>query len=298
MIGREHIAVLSREVCDNLIGTGCKVFVDATVGGAGHSIGLLERYRQLHIIGIDRDKEALDRAEVTLKGYSDRVTLLRGNFRDLRQILGGIGVTSMDGILFDLGISSYQLAAGRGFSFNDDEGLDMRMDTRDVLTAYEIVNSFRQDEIARILYEYGEEWQSRRIAKAIFENRKKGRIRTARELAAIVASVKRKTGKIHPATKTFQALRIAVNDELGSLSEGMDTAVQLLTPGGRIGIITFHSLEDRMVKHFIRDASAKGSLRAINKKPVLPAEEEIRENTRARSAKLRVAEKTEDLAYA
>ncbi len=288
MIGREHIAVLSREVCDNLIGTGCKVFVDATVGGAGHSIGLLERYRQLHIIGIDRDKEALDRAEVTLKGYSDRVTLLRGNFRDLRQILGGIGVTSMDGILFDLGISSYQLAAGRGFSFNDDEGLDMRMDTRDVLTAYEIVNSFRQDEIARILYEYGEEWQSRRIAKAIFENRKKGRIRTARELAAIVASVKRKTGKIHPATKTFQALRIAVNDELGSLSEGMDTAVQLLTPGGRIGIITFHSLEDRMVKQRFREDSA---LTVLTRKAVMPGTDEIRSNPRARSAKLRVAEK-------
>jgi len=288
LIGREHIAVLSREVCDNLIGTGCKVFVDATVGGAGHSIGLLERYRQLHIIGIDRDKEALDRAEVTLKGYSDRVTLLRGNFRDLRQILGGIGVTSMDGILFDLGISSYQLAAGRGFSFNDDEGLDMRMDTRDVLTAYEIVNSFRQDEIARILYEYGEEWQSRRIAKAIFENRKKGRIRTARELAAIVASVKRKTGKIHPATKTFQALRIAVNDELGSLSEGMDTAVQLLTPGGRIGLITFHSLEDRMVQQRFRADSA---LTVLTRKAVMPGTDEIRSNPRARSAKLRVAEK-------
>jgi len=288
LIGREHIAVLSREVCDNLIGTGCKVFVDATVGGAGHSIGLLERYRQLHIIGIDRDKEALDRAEVTLKGYSDRVTLLRGNFRDLRQILGGIGVTSMDGFLFDLGISSYQLAAGRGFSFNDDEGLDMRMDTRDVLTAYEIVNSFRQDEIARILYEYGEEWQSRRIAKAIFENRKKGRIRTARELAAIVASVKRKTGKIHPATKTFQALRIAVNDELGSLSEGMDTAVQLLTPGGRIGLITFHSLEDRMVQQRFRADSA---LTVLTRKAVMPGTDEIRSNPRARSAKLRVAEK-------
>jgi 16S rRNA (cytosine1402-N4)-methyltransferase len=288
LIGREHIAVLSREVCENLIGTGCKVFVDATIGGAGHSIGLLERYRQLHIIGIDRDKEALDRAEVTLKGYSDRATLLRGNFRDLRQILGGIGVTSMDGILFDLGISSYQLSAGRGFSFNDDEGLDMRMDTRDVLTAYEIVNSFRQDEIARILYEYGEEWQSRRIAKAIFENRRKGRISTARELAAIVASVKKKTGRIHPATKTFQALRIAVNDELGSLSEGMDTAVQLLTPGGRIGIITFHSLEDRMVKQRFRKDSA---LTVLTPKAIRPGIDEIRSNPRARSAKLRIAEK-------
>jgi 16S rRNA (cytosine1402-N4)-methyltransferase len=286
--GQEHIAVLSREVCENLIGTGCKVFVDATIGGAGHSIGLLERYRQLHIIGIDRDKEALDRAEGTLKGYSDRVTLLRGNFRDLKQILGGIGVTSIDGILFDLGISSYQLAAGRGFSFNDDEELDMRMDARDVLTAYEIVNSFRQDEIARILYEYGEEWQSRRIAKAIFDRRKKDRIRTARELAGIVASVKRKTGKIHPATKTFQALRIAVNDELGSLSDGMDAAVDLLARGGRIGIITFHSLEDRMVKQRFRGDAA---LTVLTRKAIRPGIDETRNNPRSRSAKLRVAEK-------
>ncbi len=288
MSGQEHIAILSREVCENLIGTGCEVFVDATVGGAGHSIGLLERYRQLHIIGIDRDKEALDRAEETLKGYSSRATLLRGNFRDLKQILGGIGVTSIDGILFDLGISSYQLAAGRGFSFNDDEELDMRMDVRDVLTAYEIVNSFRQDEIARILYEYGEEWQSRRIAKAIFDSRKKGRIRTARELAGIVASVKKKTGKIHPATKTFQALRIAVNDELGSLSEGMDAAVDLLARGGRIGIITFHSLEDRMVKQRFRGDPA---LTVLTRKAIRPGIEEIRKNPRSRSAKLRVAEK-------
>ncbi|OPY00943.1 MAG: Ribosomal RNA small subunit methyltransferase H [Syntrophorhabdus sp. PtaB.Bin047] len=288
MSGQEHIAVLSREVCENLIGTGCKVFVDATIGGAGHSIGLLERYRQLHIIGIDRDKEALDRAEGTLKGYSDRVTLLRGNFRDLKQILGGIGVTSIDGILFDLGISSYQLAAGRGFSFNDDEELDMRMDARDVLTAYEIVNSFRQDEIARILYEYGEEWQSRRIAKAIFDRRKKDRIRTARELAGIVASVKRKTGKIHPATKTFQALRIAVNDELGSLSDGMDAAVDLLARGGRIGIITFHSLEDRMVKQRFRGDAA---LTVLTRKAIRPGIDETRNNPRSRSAKLRVAEK-------
>lgn len=288
MIGQEHIAVLSREVCENLIGTGCRVFVDATVGGAGHSIGLLEKHRQLHIIGIDRDIEALDRAEATLKGYSDRVTLLRGNFRDLRQILGGIGVASIDGILFDLGISSYQLAAGRGFSFNDDEELDMRMDVRDVLTAYEIINSFRQDEIARILYEYGEEWQSRRIAKAIFDSRRKGAIRTARELAAIVASVKKKTGKIHPATKTFQALRIAVNDELASLSEGMDAAVGLLAGGGRIGIITFHSLEDRMVKQRFRGNPA---LTVLTRKAVRPGMDETRSNPRSRSAKLRVAEK-------
>ncbi|MDD3845926.1 MAG: 16S rRNA (cytosine(1402)-N(4))-methyltransferase RsmH [Syntrophorhabdaceae bacterium] len=288
MSGQEHIAVLPKEVLENLISTGCKVFVDATVGGAGHSIGLLDGNKQLHIVGIDRDQEALDRAQRTLKGYSDRVTLLRGNFRDLKEMLQEAGVVSIDGILFDLGISSYQLAAGRGFSFNDDEELDMRMDIRDVLTAYEIVNSYRQDEIARILYEYGEEWQSRRIAKAIFDRRKKGRIRTARELADTVLAVKKKTGRIHPATKTFQALRIAVNDELASLSRGMDAAVDLLSRGGRIGVITFHSLEDRMVKQRFRSDDA---LTVLTRKAIRPGIEEIRNNPRSRSAKLRVAEK-------
>jgi len=283
-----HIAVLSSEVLENLISTEYRVFVDATVGGAGHSLGLLDRNRQLHIIGIDRDQEALDRAGKVLKEHSNRVTLLRGNFRDLKEILQGIGVSSIDGILFDLGISSYQLAGGRGFSFNDDEELDMRMDTRETLTAYEIVNSYRQDEIARILYEYGEEWQSRKIAKAIFDSRRKARIRTARELAGVVASVKKKTGKIHPATKTFQALRIAVNDELGSLAKGMDAAVDLLAAGGRIGIITFHSLEDRMVKQRFRSDEA---LTVLTRKAIKPGIDEIRSNPRSRSAKLRVAEK-------
>jgi len=283
-----HIAVLSSEVLENLISTEYRVFVDATVGGAGHSLGLLSRNRQLHIIGIDRDQEALDRANKVLKEHSDRVTLLRGNFRDLKEMLQGIGVSSVDGILFDLGISSYQLAGGRGFSFNDDEELDMRMDTRETLTAYEIVNSYRQDEIARILYEYGEEWQSRKIAKAIFDGRKKARIRTARELAGVVASAKKKTGKIHPATKTFQALRIAVNDELGSLARGMDAAVDLLAAGGRIGVITFHSLEDRMVKQRFRSDEA---LTVLTRKAIKPGIDEIRSNPRSRSAKLRVAEK-------
>lgn len=288
MSDQGHIAVLLSEVLENLISTECRVFVDATVGGAGHSLGLLNRNRQLHIIGIDRDQEALDRASKALKEHSNRVTLLRGNFRDLEEILQGVGVSSIDGVLFDLGISSYQLAGGRGFSFNDDEELDMRMDTRETLTAYEIVNSYRQEDIARILYEYGEEWQSRKIAKAIFDSRRKARVRTARELAGIVASVKRKTGKIHPATKTFQALRIAVNDELGSLARGMDAAVGLLAAGGRIGVITFHSLEDRMVKQRFRSDEA---LTVLTRKTIKPGIDEIRSNPRSRSAKLRVAEK-------
>jgi len=286
--GQGHIAVLSNEVFENLISTGCGTFVDATVGAAGHALGILDRNRNLHLIGIDRDQEALDRARQTLKEHADRVTLLRGNFRNLKEILQGIGVSSIDGILFDLGISSYQLAGSRGFSFNDDEELDMRMDTREALTAYEIVNSYRQEEIARILYEYGEEWRSRKIAKAIFDGRKKEKIRTAKQLAGIVASVKKRTGKIHPATKTFQALRIAVNDELGSLSQGMDGAIDLLGAGGRIGIITFHSLEDRMVKERFRSDEA---LKVLTRKAIKPGIEEVRSNPRARSAKLRVAEK-------
>jgi len=286
--GREHISVLFQEVLNNLISTESGTFVDATVGAAGHSLGLLGRNRKLHLIGIDRDQEALDRAREALAAYSDRVTLLRGNFGDMKELLQSVGVKSIEGALFDLGISSYQLASGRGFSFNDDEELDMRMDRRQDLTAYDIVNSYRQDVIARILYEYGEEWQSRRIAKAIFEHRKKDRIRTGRQLAEIIASVKKRTGKIHPATKTFQALRIAVNDELRSLVKGMDGAIELLSSGSRIGIITFHSLEDRIVKERFRNEEA---LTVLTRKPIRPGIDEVRSNPRSRSAKLRIAQK-------
>jgi len=286
--GREHIPVLFQEVLENLISNENGVFVDATVGAAGHSLGLLGRHSKLHLIGIDRDQEALERSREALKVYSDRVTLVRGNFGDMKELLHGAGIRSIDGALFDLGISSYQLQSGRGFSFVDDEELDMRMDRTQDLTAYDIVNSYRQDEIARILYEYGEEWQSRRIAKAIFESRKKDRIRTGRQLAEIIASVKRRTGRTHPATKSFQALRIAVNDELQSLVKGMSGAIELLSPGSRIGIITFHSLEDRIVKERFRNDS---TLTVLTRKPVRPGPGEVRSNPRSRSAKLRIAQK-------
>lgn len=288
MSGREHISVLFREVLENLISNESGTFVDATVGGAGHALGLLSRNSTLHLIGFDRDQEALERAREVLKGYGDRITLLRGNFGDMKRLLHSAGVNSIDGALFDLGISGYQLSSGRGFSFNDDEELDMRMDGGQDLTAYHIVNSYRQDEIARILYEYGEEWQSRRIAKAIFDARKKDRIRTGRQLAGIIASVKKRTGKIHPATKTFQALRIAVNDELTSLVKGMDGAIEILSPGSRIGIITFHSLEDRIVKERFRNDEA---LMVVTRKPLRPGLDEVRSNPRSRSAKLRIAQK-------
>lgn len=288
MSGREHIPVLFQEVLENLISNENGVFVDATVGAAGHSLGLLGRHSKLHLIGIDRDQEALERSREALKVYSDRVTLARGNFGDMKELLHSAGIRSIDGALFDLGISSYQLLSGRGFSFVDDEELDMRMDRTQDLTAYDIVNSFRQDEIARILYEYGEEWQSRRIAKAIFESRKKDRIRTGRQLAEIIASVKKRTGRTHPATKSFQALRIAVNDELQSLVKGMGGAIELLSPGSRIGIITFHSLEDRIVKERFRNDS---TLTVLTRKPVRPGPGEVRSNPRSRSAKLRIAQK-------
>ena len=288
MSGREHIPVLFQEVLENLISNENGVFVDATVGAAGHSLGLLGRHSKLHLIGIDRDQEALERSREALKVYSDRVTLVRGNFGDMKELLHGAGIRSIDGALFDLGISSYQLQSGRGFSFVDDEELDMRMDRTQDLTAYDIVNSYRQDEIARILYEYGEEWQSRRIAKAIFESRKKDRIRTGRQLAEIIASVKKRTGRTHPATKSFQALRIAVNDELQSLVKGMGGAIELLSPGSRIGIITFHSLEDRIVKERFRNDS---TLTVLTRKPVRPGPGEVRSNPRSRSAKLRIAQK-------
>ena len=288
MSGREHIPVLFQEVLENLISNENGVFVDATVGAAGHSLGLLGRHSKLHLIGIDRDQEALERSREALKVYSDRVTLARGNFGDMKELLHSAGIRSIDGALFDLGISSYQLLSGRGFSFVDDEELDMRMDRTQDLTAYDIVNSYRQDEIARILYEYGEEWQSRRIAKAIFEGRKKDRIRTGRQLAEIIASVKKRTGRTHPATKSFQALRIAVNDELQSLVKGMSGAIELLSPGSRIGIITFHSLEDRIVKERFRNDS---TLTVLTRKPVRPGPGEVRSNPRSRSAKLRIAQK-------
>lgn len=288
MNGQHHIPVLSEEVYENLISTGCRVFIDATVGGGGHALSMLDRNRDLHLIGIDRDQEALDQARETLKEHGDRVTLLRGNFRDLNQILQGTGVFSIDGILFDLGISSYQLAANRGFSFVDDEEFDMRMDSREEMTAYKVVNYYRQEQIAQVLYEFGEEWQSRRIARAIVERRKKEKIQTAKQLADLVVSVKKREGKIHPATKTFQALRIAVNDELTSLEQGLGEAIPLLNRNGRIGVITFHSLEDRIVKERFRKDE---SLKILTRKPIRPSFQEIRDNPRSRSAKLRVAEK-------
>jgi 16S rRNA (cytosine1402-N4)-methyltransferase len=286
--GVQHIPVLLEEVLHNLVSVENGLFVDATLGGGGHAYRILERYEHLRIIGIDADDVALTIAREALRVFKDRVTLVRGNFKTLKEILQGIGVSSIDGILFDLGTSTYQIMGKRGFSFNDEEALDMRMDMRETLSAHDVVNRYRQDELARILFEYGEEEKSRRIARAIVEARKKKPIDTAKELGEIVAKVKWRRGRIHPATKTFQAIRIETNHELENLKTGVESAIEMLNPKGRIGVISFHSLEDRMMKETFRNSPA---LAVLTKKPIRPERKEILTNPRSRSAKLRVGEK-------
>ena len=288
MNGVQHISVLLEEVLHNLVSIEDGLFVDATLGGGGHAYRLLERYEHLRIIGIDADDVALTIAKETLAGFKERVTLVRGNFGKLRETLQGIGVLSIDGILFDLGTSTYQIKGKRGFSFNDEEALDMRMDMRETFTAYDVVNRYGQDDLANIIFQYGEEEKSRRIAKAIVEARKKKPIETAKELGDLVSKVKWRRGRIHPATKTFQAIRIETNHELENLKTGVESAVKMLNSKGRIGVISFHSLEDRMMKETFRNSP---DLTVLTKKPIRPERNEALANPRSRSAKLRIAEK-------
>lgn len=288
MIALAHFPVLVREVIENLISENFEIFVDATVGGGGHACKILEHNKKIRLIGLDIDEEALELAKKNLEPYRERVRLIKGNFKDLKRILNEEGIFSFDGILFDLGLSMYQLKSNRGFSFSDNSMLDMRMDLSQRKTAFDVVNSYRPDELKRIIREYGEEFKAGAIARAIVEKRKKTPIRTAAELAAIVEKIKGKRGKIHPATKTFQALRIEVNRELENLSNGLKDAIEMCAPGGRIGVISFHSLEDRIVKDtFKRDERIK----VITKKPIVPTYEEIKINRASRSAKLRIGEK-------
>lgn len=288
MNGAKHISVLPEEVLLNLVNVEDGLFVDATLGGGGHTYRILERYKRLRIIGIDADDAALVIAKERLREFNNRVTLVRGNFRTLKEILLGMGVSSIDGVLFDLGTSTYQIMGTRGFSFNDEGILDMRMDTRETLRAYDIVNRYPQDDLARILFEYGEEEKSRKIARAIIEARKKKPIETAKELGDLVAKIKWRRGRIHPATKTFQAIRIETNRELENVKTGVESAIEMLNTKGRIGVITFHSLEDRIVKETFRNSQV---LKVLTKKPLRPGREEMLANPRSRSAKLRIAEK-------
>lgn len=277
-----HIPVLFEEALEYLAIRPGGLYVDATLGGAGHTRGILERGGR--VIGLDQDPEAVRRAlEMDLPG----LTVVRGNFRHLERILDELGVEQVDGILADLGLSGFHLEdPKRGFSYAQEGPLDMRMGEEGP-TAEEVVNTLDQEELYRILRAYGEEPRALAIAKAIVEARRKKPIRTTTELAEIVrkATGFRKAG--HPARKTFQALRIYVNDELGALKDLLQAAEKRLAPGGRLVVISFHSLEDRIVKRFLKESG----LRILTKKPVRPKETEVRANPRARSAKLRAAEK-------
>ena len=287
-MGITHIPVLLEEVLDSLVGSGTSLFVDATVGGAGHSYAILERHKDLRLIGIDVDEDNLRTAEEKLSVFKERVRLVRGNFGDLGPILRSLDVESMDGVLFDLGLSTYQMMGDRGFSFNDESFLDMRMDNRGPVTAYDVVNGYGYEALKKVIEEFGEEYRAPRIARMIVEERKKKPITTAKELAGVVLRAKRRQGRTHPATKTFQALRIEVNQELDSIRTGVNDAIALLAQKGRIGVISFHSLEDRIIKETFRNSSA---LSIVTKKPIRPGRPEVLSNPSSRSAKFRVAEK-------
>jgi len=289
-----HTSVLLEEVLEGLDIKSDSIVVDATVGGAGH----LKEFANLLsdegvLVGIDADPAALARAEEALAETRPTLMLVPGNFRDIRDHLEGRGVTEISHALFDLGWSGFQLTAGRGFSFLADEPLQMTygVPTEDTLTAKDLLNTLDEDKIADIIFAYGEERFARRIARSIVETRAEKEIETTKELAAIVKrSVPAwyRHRKAHPATKTFQALRIAVNDELDVLREGLEGAIHLLVPGGRVAVITFHSIEDRIVKRFFEGLQRDGVGTPLTKKPIAPSKEELEENPRARSAKLRV----------
>ena len=303
-----HVSVLLEESVDALNVRPGGVYVDCTLGGGGHSLEILRRGGRL--IGIDRDDEAIAAAEARLFDHRDGIiALVRDNFRNLEDILDRVGVPQPDGILFDLGVSSPQLdRAERGFSYMSDAPLDMRMNREDPLTARDVVNGWSRSELRRILYEYGEERYAPQIAAAIERRRETAPIETTLELADIIRSAMPAQAlreKQHPAKRSFQAIRIAVNDELGSLEGAMEAAIRRLTPGARLAVISFHSLEDRIVKLAMQKAAKgcdcppelpvcvcgkKPTLRLVSRKPISASEEACAENPRSRSARLRVAE--------
>lgn len=290
-----HQSVLAEEAIGHLRPGPGKTIVDATVGLGGHSALILKAIAPSgKLIGIDRDDAALDQARQRLRPFQNSFLLVQDNFSNLRSILKSLGVARIDGILFDLGLSSFQLQEPeRGFSFLKEGPLDMRMDIRQRITAKDIVNRVSEKELDRIFQEFGEERWHRRIAQRIAKARKRAPITTTTQLAELVTrAIPRATlyHRIHPATRIFQALRIAVNQELESLDRAIREALDFLNPGARIVIISFHSLEDRIVKTRFREASRERRLVLVTKKPITPTVEEMRENPRSRSAKLRSAE--------
>lgn len=307
----QHKSVLLQECIDALNIRPDGIYLDGTLGGAGHSSQIACRLTEGgRLIGVDRDRTALAAAKERLAPYADRVTLVHSNFAKIDAILDSLGIPAVDGMLFDLGVSSPQLDdASRGFSYMADAPLDMRMDKDDALTAGEVVNTWPQGELRRILYDYGEERYAPQIAAAICRAREKAPVETTLELVDIIRSAMPAQAlreKQHPAKRSFQAIRIAVNDELGAVSRMMQAAVGRLNPGGRLAVITFHSLEDRIVKSEMQQAARgctcppefpvcvcgkKPLVKLVTRKPIVSGPAELEENPRARSAKLRVAEK-------
>ncbi|MCR5663869.1 MAG: 16S rRNA (cytosine(1402)-N(4))-methyltransferase RsmH [Oscillospiraceae bacterium] len=305
-----HVSVLLHECIENLNIRPDGIYLDGTLGLGGHSFEIASRLNGGLLIGVDRDESAIERAGRRLEPFGRNVRLVKGNFSQVGEILDSLGIQAVDGMLFDLGVSSPQLdETQRGFSYMSDAPLDMRMDRNAPLTAYEIVNTWPEERLNRILWDYGEERYARRISRAILESRADKPVETTLELvelikAAMPAAALRE--KQHPAKRSFQAIRIAVNDELGEVERMMRTAPDRLKKGGRLCVISFHSLEDRIVKNGIqvrengctcpREAPVctcgfVQTLRSVTRKPILPSQEEIENNPRARSAKLRVAER-------
>jgi 16S rRNA (cytosine1402-N4)-methyltransferase len=286
-----HLPVMSREVIGMLNPRQNGIYIDATVGPGGHSEEILKHIGPGGVIvGIDRDDEALKMAEERLSDR--RVVLKRGSFSEMESMAHAEGISSVDGVLFDLGMSMLQLKSDdKGFSFASDCRLDMRMDRRQKLSAWDVVNRYPGNELEIILREFGEERLSKKIARAITARRQKKSIDTCSELSALVEGVYGGRGRFHPATKTFQALRIEVNRELDQLGSGLQATARLLKSNGRLCVISYHSLEDRIVKRFLAESSRNGVFRVITKKPLVPSADEIRSNPSSRSAKLRAAEK-------
>jgi 16S rRNA (cytosine1402-N4)-methyltransferase len=292
-----HVPVLLEEVAFVLRPRGGGWVVDGTVGTGGHAERLLDQAPPaMRLLGVDADPEALRRTAERLARFAPRVVLRHGNFRDLRAIAGEAGVAEAAAILLDLGLSSYQITtSGRGFSFEGSEPLDMRFDPTQGATAADLVNGLAEAELARIVFEYGDEPHARRIARRIVERRRQAPLRTAGDLVALVrGSVPRGAWprRLHVATRTFQALRMAVNDEPGSLAAALPGAAGLLRPGGRLAVIAFHSGEDRIVKREFRQLASHGFVQ-LEPSPRGPERDEIRHNPRARSARLRVLEREE-----
>lgn len=293
-----HKPVLLHESVESLGLEKGKVYLDGTLGSGGHSSEVARIYKDsVTIIGLDRDQDALRRSEERLRTLGARFELKLASFRNLDKVLGELSVQSVDAILFDLGLSSNQFEeSGRGFSFQKDEPLLMTMNENpqdEDLTAEKILNNFSEPALELILKGFGEEKYSKKIAREIVARREVRPFQTTFDLVDAVLAVRPKNfrEKIHPATKTFQAIRIATNEELASLEEGLAKGFEALSHGGRFGVISFHSLEDRIVKNYFRDLVKEGKAKFINKKPITPAEDEIRSNPRSRSAKLRVIEK-------